>query len=101
MVHCQPSLAFTQSKRQMLHIETTNSLIPWCVRAAVSNVNFNERDGKTETQEDQKHRDVALRLSPMVFGLAAATLYDPDASSHRSDQGHCATDVCPSALFQA
>lgn len=36
-----------------------------------------------------------------MSGLATATLRDPDASSHRSDQGHCATDVCPGALFQA
>lgn len=48
-----------------------------------------------------KESDRALRLSPTVSGLATATLHDPDASSHRSDQGHCATDVCPGALFQA
>lgn len=59
------------------------------------NENFNEKD------ERPKHCDAALRLSPTASGLAAATFRDPDASSHRSDQGRCATDVCPGALFQA
>lgn len=54
-----------------------------------------------KTLGDQNTRDRALRLSPTVSGLAAATLLDPDASSHRSDQGRYATDVCPGALFQA
>lgn len=56
---------------------------------------------KHRDAERPNHRDRALRLSPTISGRAAATLHDPDASSHRSDQGHSVTDVCPGSLFQA
>lgn len=68
-----------------------------CPGAAACDVNFNETDGIAF--ERPKHKD--LRSYPTVSGLEAATLRDPDASSRRSDQGRCATDVCPGALFQA
>lgn len=69
--------------------------------AVCVSANFNEKEGMKKKPKATKEGDRALGLSPTVSGLESATLADPDASSHTSDQGHSATDVCPGALFQA
>lgn len=84
-------LTATQSNWQMLHTETTKCLIPWCLWLCAMRILIRKTEKKTQKTE----------IELMVSGLAAATFHDPDASRHRSDQGHCATDVYPGALFQA